>query len=190
MTAHYASINITPLIIRKIFKRKGIVSDGECLSRPPPHGIILSTDFRAFMNRLSRVHILIFVRSPDFCYISFKLSCVHQTFVRSTNFRAFVCRLLCNHQTFERSISDFSAFTKILRVHQSFVRYCSDFRAIIRLSCVPRTFLRSCSDLRAFITLSCIHKTLCVHVQTSARSGSVFHAFQVKQIVITHNLYD
>ena len=92
-----------------------------------------SWDFRAFMFRLSCVHVQTFVRScPDFRAFMF-------------SFRAFMSRLSCVHvQTFVRSCPDFRAFIRLSCIHvQTFVRSCPDFRAFDRLSCVHvQTFVR------------------------------------------------
>ena len=71
---------------------------------------MLSSDFCAFISRLSRVH-QDFVRSPEFLAFKSRLSCVLQTFVCWTDFCAFIFRLArVQVQTLMWSYPNFDAF--------------------------------------------------------------------------------
>ena len=150
---------------------RGFMSDFRAFTR-----ISYFTRLRAFMFRLSCVHVQTFVRSPEFQ--------ISPDFVRFwSDFRAFMSRLSCVHQnfilhqtscvyvkTFVRSPElhtspDFRAFmSRLSCVHQSFV--------LLQTSCVyVQTFVRSCPDFRALIRFSC------VHVQTFVRSCLNFVSF-------------
>ena len=72
-----------------------------------------SSDFRAFVFRLSNLHVQNFLRSSlGFCALLFRLASVHvQAFVHScSDFRAFMFRFPCVHQTFVLSCSHFHTF--------------------------------------------------------------------------------
>ena len=79
----------------------------------------LRCQMEASMSRPSQTgsaYVQVFLFSSDFRAFMSRLTCAHQIFVRSPDFRAFMCRLSCVQQIFVRLCPDVHAFFRVSRL--------------------------------------------------------------------------